>query len=299
MRFLAHTEISQLVSLRGFTKHRGFLWIFLAAVWMLTQTLGWTSGVATELSMVLQNTLKLIGAGKRAKDIEGLLKKVTILRQTAVPNSERYHKIESLMRHAEAVARREPIPFNMAKEELVSISGRLKEVRQQLEALRGDSNATAQINSLTEQLDLLNEAKSIAEIRNIVARTSKNGKLVDSLLNEEQEKLEILLKHARKARRENSERYFEIWTRLNTVRDLQDMQSGFVTREMQRGADAAVTKAGQNLDLLKGEYDDLERNQASQQLIAQKGQQVATAERRLRLLQGEAQEWTAALHAPT
>lgn len=294
MRFVVRASRNITLALDNKGTYRAIGLSFLVAVLLFTQMPGWTDTVTVSLSHVLRATLKLIGAGKQASKIEKLLEGVTILRQTTRATKDRYEQIESLMRHAEALARRDPIPANVAQHELDFILQRQEELRNQLGRLEGVTNeaAVTQRASMHEQLDLLNESESLARIRSVTSKVSTNNQIDKALLKKERNRLEILLEHTSGAEQE------ELRKQLETVRNLQDIQSGFVATELNRGADAAVSRALRKMEGLHRELNELESSHAAQNVIAAKAREISQAERQWRLLQGEAQAWAADLYAP-
>lgn len=262
----------------------------------LTQTPSWSHPVV-ELSNALRATLTIIRTGTRATEIEKLLEKITILHAELRLASRReiLDQIEPLMRQAEAVARRAPISLQAAEEELHYVLQRREELGNALESLSGVPYAEAARASLRQQLVLLEETRRLASIRLVTAKVSKDGKLVASLLQQEKERLQEVL-----IRIEDEASQAWCLEQLSIVKNLQDMHSGFVWKEFEHGTTSALVKARKQAQDSRDELYTLIRNAlASRHDLQSSLEKLTDAERRLELLEGEAYEYTAALHAPS
>lgn len=276
--------------------HRTFLLLCCLGVMFILAKPAWTQGGA--ISEALRGLMKIISVGKRAESIEQLMEQITRIRKATNASRETYAQRDALMRHAEALARRDPAFREVAKveEEFTKIQRLKRKAEEELHSLRNahGPEASTRKDDLLHEINLLSDMEPVARIRWLTAKThDANPAQVDKLLTQEKTRLTQALKAA------SPQETPELFQQLRVIKDLQDIHSGSVAKQLGENPTLAISRARQRVDRLIQEQSALEENEAATtaRKLA-KGNQVREAERKLHLLESEAYESTAFMHAP-
>lgn len=172
---------------------------------------------AEGLRQALFDLIRLINKGEQAEPIGNLLERMALAREFSLSSAATHIRSSALFRHAEALARRNPLKPSEAAGELKSLQRRYRiaqdEYHHWSRVAHVDANYMAE---LTEELNLLHHMEDLALIRDVVAKTSHTDpKVAQALRFKEKTALERALQTASETERAEILRRIEIMCELS------------------------------------------------------------------------------------
>lgn len=249
------------------------------------------TGAAQGLGQTLLGIVQLLSKGKQAEKIGALLEKMMLSGEVSLSPLINHIRPHPLFQHAEALARRDPLRPAEAAKELKEIRRRSRIAHNTLESSSALPLEASHLAELSQEANLLQHMEALALVRDVVAKTSHSDpEVARALLFKERNALERAVQTASESER------IELFRRIEIIKDIMDIRSGWVQREFRRGVEPALAEARATLARLRKERADLEmRHQASH--ARSKLLELQEMERRLRLLESEGMAWTAELAA--